>query len=59
MCPLQKYTQYKQWQENCKLGPIRAKISASQTKQMVLAFVHNKGMVYTNYEYMPRGAIGM
>jgi hypothetical protein len=40
--------------EKCKPGPIKAKVSASQTKQMVLAFMHNKVMVCN--KYMPRGA---
>jgi hypothetical protein len=43
-----KKTVSKQWQEKCKPGPINAEVTASQTKQMVLAFMHKKGMVYTN-----------
>jgi hypothetical protein len=35
----------KEWLEKCKPGPIKAKASASQTKQIVLAFVRNKAMV--------------
>jgi hypothetical protein len=32
---------------------VKAKIHASRTKQMVMAFLNSKGMVYTNY--VPRG----
>ncbi len=49
-------TQYKQWLEKCKPGPVKAKVSASRTKQIVLVLVHNKGIVYRNY--MSRGAKG-
>jgi hypothetical protein len=45
----------KLWMEKCEPGPIKGKVTASQTKQTALAFVHNKGMVYTT-NYMPRGA---
>jgi hypothetical protein len=38
-------TQSKEWLEKCKSGPIKAKAKASQTKQMVLAFVHSKVLV--------------
>ncbi len=34
-------------------GPIKAKVAASRTKQMVLAFFDNKGVIYTNH--VPRG----
>jgi hypothetical protein len=46
-------TQSKQWLEKFKPGPIKAKVTASQTKWIVLAVVNNRGMVYTNYR--PRG----
>jgi hypothetical protein len=49
-------TQSKQCHKKCQQGPIKANVSASQRKQMVLAFMHNKRMVYTNY--MPSGATG-
>ncbi len=41
-------TQSKQWLEKCKPGPIKAKVFASRTKQIVLVLVHNKGIVYKN-----------
>jgi histone-lysine N-methyltransferase SETMAR len=34
-------------------GPIIAKVHASRTKQMVLAFFDSKDLIYTNY--MPKG----
>jgi hypothetical protein len=34
-------------------GPIKAKVHANRSKQMVLAFFDNKGLIYTNY--VPRG----
>ena len=34
-------------------GPIKAKVSTTRTKQMVLVFFNSKGLIYTNY--MPRG----
>jgi hypothetical protein len=42
-------TQSKQWLEKYKYkqGPTKDNVSASQTKQMVLACVHNKRMKYT------------
>ena len=39
--------QSKQWLEGT-LGPVKAKLLASRTKQMVLPFFHSKGMIYTN-----------
>jgi histone-lysine N-methyltransferase SETMAR len=46
--------QSKQWLKKGTPGPIKAKVAASRTKQMVLAFFDNKGVIYTNY--VPRGA---
>ena len=45
--------QSKQWLRKGTPGPIKAKVSASRTKQMVLAFFDSKGLIYTNY--VPRG----
>ncbi len=46
--------QSKQWLKKGTPGPIKAKAAASRTKQMVLAFFNNEGVIYTNY--VPRGA---
>ncbi len=46
--------QSEQWLKKGMPGPIKAKVAASRTKQMVLAFFDNKGVIYTNY--VPRGA---
>jgi len=45
--------QSKQWLKKGTPGPIKAKVHASRTKQMVLAFFDSKGLIYTNY--VPRG----
>ncbi len=45
--------QSKQWIEKGKPGPIKAKVHASQTKQMFLAFFDSKGLVYTHI--VPKG----
>jgi histone-lysine N-methyltransferase SETMAR len=45
--------QSKQWLPKGQPGPIKAKVQASRTKQMVLAFFDAKGIIYTNYA--PRG----
>jgi hypothetical protein len=45
--------QSKQWMPKGQPGPIKAKVQASQTKQMVLVFFIAKGIMYTNYG--PRG----
>jgi hypothetical protein len=47
--------QSKQWLPKGQPGPIKAKVQASRTKQMVLAFFDSKGIIYTNY--MPRGTM--
>jgi histone-lysine N-methyltransferase SETMAR len=46
-------SQSKQWLKKGTPGPVKAKIHASRTKQMVMAFFDSQGMVYTNY--VPRG----
>jgi histone-lysine N-methyltransferase SETMAR len=47
--------QSKQWLKKGTPGPInKAKVTASRTKQMVLAFFDSKGVIYMNY--VPRGA---
>ncbi len=45
--------QSKQWMAKGKPGPIKARIQASRTKQMILAFFDNKGLVYSHI--IPRG----
>jgi predicted HAD superfamily phosphohydrolase YqeG len=40
--------QSKQWIKKGLPGPVKAKVAASRTKQMVLAFFDRKGLVYTN-----------
>jgi histone-lysine N-methyltransferase SETMAR len=42
-----------QWLKKGAPGPVKAKVSATRAKQMVLAFFDDQGMVYTNY--VPRG----
>jgi histone-lysine N-methyltransferase SETMAR len=46
--------QSKQWLKKGEPGPIKAKVHATRTKQMVLAFFNAKGLIYTNY--VPKGA---
>jgi [histone H3]-lysine36 N-dimethyltransferase SETMAR len=38
-----------QWIKKGSPGPIKAKVQASRTKQMVLAFFDQQGMIFTNY----------
>ena len=45
--------QSKQWLKKGLPGPIKAKVHATRSKQMVLAFFDNKGLIYTNF--VPRG----
>ena len=45
--------QSKEWTKKGQPGPIKAKVHASRTSQMVLAFFDNKGPIYTND--VPRG----
>ena len=45
--------QSKEWTPKGQAGPIKAKVHASRTSQMVLVFFDNKGPTYTNY--VPRG----
>jgi hypothetical protein len=40
--------QSKQWISKGKPGPIKAKVQASRTKQMILAFFDNKGLFYSH-----------
>ncbi len=42
-----------QWLKKGVPGPVKAKVTATRAKQMVLAFFDDQGMVYTNY--VPRG----
>ena len=46
-------SQSKQWLKKGTPGPIKAKVHATRTKQMVIAFFDSQGMVYSNY--VPRG----
>jgi hypothetical protein len=41
--------QSKQWLVKGAPGPIKAKVRASRSKQMVLAFFDSKRLIYTNY----------
>jgi histone-lysine N-methyltransferase SETMAR len=45
--------QSKQWLKKGEPGPIKAKVHATRTKQIVLAFFDAKGLIYTNY--VPKG----
>jgi histone-lysine N-methyltransferase SETMAR len=45
--------QSKQWIKKGSPGPVKAKVAASCTKQMLVAFFDKKGLVYTHI--MPRG----
>jgi hypothetical protein len=45
--------QFKQWTKKGQLGPIKAKVHATRSKQMVLAVFKNEGLICTNY--VPRG----
>jgi histone-lysine N-methyltransferase SETMAR len=47
--------QSKQWIEKGQPGPIKARVHASRTKQMLLVFFDNKGLNYTNI--VPRGSM--
>jgi hypothetical protein len=40
--------QSKQWIEKGQPGPIKARVHANRTKQMLLAFFDNKDLIYTN-----------
>jgi hypothetical protein len=42
-----------QWLPKGQPGLVKAKVHATRTKQMVLAFFDSKGQIYTNY--VPRG----
>jgi histone-lysine N-methyltransferase SETMAR len=44
----------KQWIKKGLPGPIKAKVHASRTKQMLLAFFESKGLIYTHI--VPRGS---
>jgi histone-lysine N-methyltransferase SETMAR len=44
----------KQWIKKGLPGPIKAKVHASRTKQMLLAFFDSKGLIYTHI--VPRGS---
>jgi histone-lysine N-methyltransferase SETMAR len=42
-----------QWLPKGQPGPVKAKVHATRTRQMVLLFFYSKGLIYTNY--VPRG----
>ncbi len=46
--------QSKQWIEKGKPGPIKARVHASRTKQMVMAFFDSRGLIYSHI--IPKGA---
>jgi hypothetical protein len=50
----QSKKQSQQWIQKGQPGPIKAKVQASRTKQMLLAFFDNKGLIYTHI--IPRGS---
>ncbi len=50
---LETKQQSMQWLPKGQPGPVKAKVHATRTKQMVLAFFDSKGLLYTNY--MPGG----
>ncbi len=45
--------QSRQWVKKGQQGPIKARVQASRTKQMVLVFFDAKGVIYTNF--VPKG----
>jgi histone-lysine N-methyltransferase SETMAR len=45
--------QSKQWVKKGQPGPLKVKVHASRTKQMVLVFFDAKGVIYTNFK--PKG----
>jgi histone-lysine N-methyltransferase SETMAR len=49
----QSKKQSQQWIQKGKPGPIKAKVQASQTKQMLLALFDSKGLIYMHI--VPRG----
>ena len=50
----QSKKQSQQWIQKGQPGPIKAKVQASRTKQMLLAFFDSKGLIYTHI--VPRGS---
>ncbi len=42
-----------QWVKKGQPGPIKARVHATRSKQMVLMFFDAKGVIYTNYD--PKG----
>jgi hypothetical protein len=46
--------QSKQWIPKGQPGPLKARVHASRTKQMVVAFFDSRGLIYTHI--VPRGA---
>jgi hypothetical protein len=45
--------QSRQWLPKSQPGPVKAKVHATRTKQLVLALFNSKGLIDTNYK--PRG----
>ncbi len=45
--------QLKQWIKKGRHGPVKTKVAASRTKQLVLAFFDSKGLVYIHI--IPKG----
>jgi [histone H3]-lysine36 N-dimethyltransferase SETMAR len=45
--------QSKQWLKKGEPGPVKAKVQASRTRMMVMAFFDSKGLIYTHY--VPKG----
>jgi hypothetical protein len=46
--------QSKQWIEKGEPGPIKARVQASRTKQVVMAFFDSRGFIYSHI--VPKGA---
>jgi Transposase (partial DDE domain) len=47
--PETKKKQSRQWFKKGTPGPVKAKVHATRSKQMILAFFDNKGIIYTIY----------
>jgi predicted HAD superfamily phosphohydrolase YqeG len=52
-----KKEQSQQWIKKGQQGPIKAKVNANQTKEMLLAFFDNKGLIYLHI--IPRAPLSM
>jgi hypothetical protein len=55
--PPQTKKQYQQWIKKGQLGPIKAKVHASQTNQILLGFFDGKGLIYS--QIVPRAPLSI